>query len=56
MEDQYALEANVTADIFPNVAICGHDGRESMVADSVWMVAVVIGIMLALCGGGAGIL
>jgi len=42
-----------STDTFPNLAICGHDGREAVVAESVWMiVAAVVGIMLAL--GGAG--
>ena len=47
--------ASNATDIFPNLAICGHDGREAVVAESVWMiVAAVVGIMLALGGGGAG--
>ena len=47
--------ASNATDIFPNLAICGHDGRAAVVAESVWMiVAAVVGIMLALGGGGAG--
>ena len=56
MEDQYALGVNATTDTAHNAAICGHDGRETVVAESVWMlVAAVVGNMLALGGGGAGI-
>ena len=47
--------ASNATDIFPNLAICGHDDREAVVAESVWMiVAAVVGITLALGGGGAG--
>ena len=47
--------ASNATDIFPNLAICGHDGREAVVAESVWMiVAAVVGITLALGGGGVG--
>ena len=56
MEEQYALGVNATTDTAHNAAICGHDGRETVVAESVWMlVAAVVGMMLALGGGGAGI-
>ena len=56
MEDQYALGFNATTDTAHNAPICGHDGRETVVAESVWMlVAAVVGMMLALGGGGAGI-
>ena len=56
MEDQYALGANATNDTAHNAPICDHDGPETVVEESVWMlVAAVVGMMLALGGGGAGI-
>ena len=56
MEDQYALGVNATTDAAHNAPICDHDGPETVVAESVWMlVAAVVGMMLALGGGGAGI-
>jgi len=37
MEEQYALGVNATTDTAHNAAICEQDGRETVVAESIWM-------------------